>query len=178
MDYFKKILAPTDLSESSRLGLHYAFSIAEQSNAELIIVHVASKMAAWQAVSDDMGFINPDAYMWTVDRIVSEAALDLNHFLESHLEEFCRHQKVRKKVLLGRVVERILDVARKENVDLIVMSPRVHGTFKRLILGSATDKVVFKAPCPVLSVCEPLRRGPKPGKQIPLIGGVLQTSET
>ncbi len=177
MNHFKKILAPTDLSENSRLGLHCAFSMAEPCGAELIIAHVASDREVWQAVSDEMGFIDPNVYTWTIDRIVSEAVLDLNRFLEGHLDELRRHAKVKKTVVRGQVVEKIVDIAREEDVDLIVMSPRVHGTLKRLILGSVTEKVVFKAPCPVLSVCEPPKRYPRRGKRMPLIVGVLRGSE-
>ena len=178
MNYFNKILAPTDLSENSSLGLRYALSMAEKCSADLVIVHVASDQQAWQAISDEMGFLSPKVYTWTVDRIVSEATSDLNRFLERYpVGEFRGHSQVKKRVVLGQVVEKIVDVAREEDADLIVMSPRVHGALKRLILGSVTDKVVLDAPCPVLSVCQPRRRGPGRGKRMPLIGGVLRGSE-
>ena len=177
MNEFKKILAPTDLSEDSSLGLRYAFSMAEKCSADLIIVHVASDQEAWQAVSDEMGFLSANVYTWTVDRIVSEAALDLNRFFEKHLNEFHTHSKIKKRVVLGQVVEKIVDVAREEDVDLIVMAPRIHGILKRLILGSVTEKVTRKAPCPVLSVYEPQRRRPWRGKRIPPVRGVLRGSE-
>lgn len=83
MNRLRRILAPTDLSENSRAGLSYAFSSAEDCQAEVIILHVADEWQAWQALSDEMAFVTSNTYKWTVDRIINEATLDLNRFLEA-----------------------------------------------------------------------------------------------
>jgi hypothetical protein len=87
---FRRILVPTDLSLNSRMGLRYAFSSAEQCRAEVVILHVASEWPVWQAMSDEMSFVDSNVYRWTVDKIVQEAVLDLNRFLEGHVEEIRR----------------------------------------------------------------------------------------
>jgi len=160
----KKILAPTDLSENSRRGLDYAFSVAEESKAELIVLHVANEFQAGELYSDETAF-NPDP--WTADRMVSEAALDLNRFLKKHRDRACRVRALRKKVVLGQVVEKIVEIAEEEEADLIVMSPRAHGAMRRFFLGSVTDRVTREAPCPVLSVSVRRKAGHWGGKLVP-----------
>ena len=46
----------------------------------------------------------------------------------------------------------ILENARQQNVDLIIMATKGRDTFTKKILGSITEQVVHSAPCPVLSV--------------------------
>lgn len=79
--------------------------------------------------------------------------MDLNSFLQKHTEELRRVPTGKKRVVLGGVVANIVAAAAAEETDLIVMSPRAHGAFRRFFLGSVTDKVTRRAPCPVLSVC-------------------------
>ncbi len=52
----------------------------------------------------------------------------------------------------GHPAEAIVNLARLRNCDLIVMGSRGLGTFKELLLGSVSDKVVRRASCPVLVV--------------------------
>jgi nucleotide-binding universal stress UspA family protein len=176
MKRLKKILAPTDFSRNSRVGLRFALSLGAENGAELIILHVASEFKAWQ-IPDETGFFSDRTYKWEVDRIVREATLDLNNFLEKYREELRRVPQARRRVVLGDVVEKIVHVAREEETDLVVMSPRAHGSLRRFFLGSVTDKVTRRAPCPVLSVCS-AQVGHRPsGMRMPLIGGVMQGSE-
>jgi universal stress protein A len=175
MKPIKKILVPTDFSEISRVGLRFAFSLAAENEADLLVVHVGSEFQVWQ-VFDEGTFFNDRVYKWEVDKVIKEGHLDLNRFLEKHTEELRRVPTVRKKVVLGDVVNRIVDVAREEEVDLIVMSPRPHGTLKRFFLGSVTDRVTRKAPCPVVSLCLEKLARPLRGKLIPAMPAPLRNA--
>ena len=148
----KKVLVPTDLSENSRRGVRYAFSLAAENEAELLVLHVAREFQAWELYPDEMGFIDRGPCRWTADRVVQEATLDLHHFLERHLDDVRRVSAVRKRVVLGDVLEKITEVAQREQSDLIVMAPRPYGSLRRFLFGSTTDRVAREAPCPVLTV--------------------------
>jgi Universal stress protein UspA and related nucleotide-binding proteins len=52
----------------------------------------------------------------------------------------------------GPVAATILDTARRQGVDLIIMATKGPDTFAKKILGSITEQVLHSAPCPVLSV--------------------------
>jgi len=60
--------------------------------------------------------------------------------------------KIEKDVLIGKLPAKILEIANKENFDLIVMDNRGLSKFKRLFWGAATNKVLSDSPCPVLIV--------------------------
>ena len=175
MKQVKKILVPTDFSENSRAGLRFGLSLAAENGADLLILHVADEFKAWELYSDEIGFRVPDP--WPLDRVVQEATLDLNRFLQKHLKEIRQLSTLRKKVVLGDVAEKIVDMAREEEVDLIVMSPRPHGTLKRFFLGSVTDRVTRQAPCPVLSICPPQVIRPWRGRGVPLVERILLSSQ-
>jgi nucleotide-binding universal stress UspA family protein len=176
MTRLKKILAPTDFSRNSRVGLSFALSLAAENSAELVVLHVESEFKAWQ-IPDEAGFFSDRVYRWEVDRIVREATLDLNNFLEKYREELRRVPQARRRVVLGDVVEKIVDVARDEEADLVVMSPRAHGSLRRFFLGSVTDKVTRRAPCPVLSICSTQVARQPSGRRMPTMRGILQGSE-
>src|SRR5919109_2844669 len=139
MKRFEKILVPTDLSENSRRGLHYACSLAADNRAALIVLHVANEFQAWELYCDEFGFLDPISRAWPIDRVLSEANLDLNRFLEPHLESMKKIPLVTKRVLLGPVPHRIAQVAAEEKTDLIVMSPRRIRGIRRLLTGSITE---------------------------------------
>src|SRR3989338_380547 len=176
MTQLKKILIPTDLSGRSHRGLTYAFHMAE-GETEFIVLHVANEFQAWEPYSDEMVFVSSSAPTWAVDRVVQEATLDLNRFLEQHLKVIRQLSTLRKKVVLGDVVEKIVEAACQEEVDLIVMSPRPHGALKRFFLGSVTDRVTRQAPCPVLSICPPQVIRPWRGRGVPLVERILLSSQ-
>jgi nucleotide-binding universal stress UspA family protein len=167
MKRFEKILVPTDLSENSRRGFHYACSLAADNRAELTILHVANEFEAWELCSDELAFFEPSRRLWPSDRVLSEANLDLNRFIEPYLESMRNIPSVTKRVLLGPIPQRIAMVADDERIDLIVMSPRRIGGIRRLIRGSITEKVTRISPCPVLTVTPPLPSQNWRGRLIP-----------
>lgn len=155
MKNLKKILAPTNFSESSKEGLGYAISLAEESKAELIILHVAGLTEQWSSRPGDLPFYHRNIPLWPLDRVVQEAALDLNRFLEGHAKQLRRIPSLKKRVELGRASQRIVEVAREEKVDLIAMTHRRHSFVMRFLRASVTGKVTHRAPCPVLWACVP-----------------------
>ena len=66
---------------------------------------------------------------------------------------------LRTVLLEGRPDESLMEYAEDRGVDLIVLGTRGHGLIGTLLLGSTTDRVVRRAPCPVLSVRAAAARG-------------------
>jgi nucleotide-binding universal stress UspA family protein len=60
--------------------------------------------------------------------------------------------KVEKQVAVGEIYEKILEIARDEKFDLIVMGNRGFSKIKRFFVGSVTQKVISEAACPVLVI--------------------------
>ena len=90
MNTVRKILVPIDFSEDSADGLKYAVSLAQKTQAELIVLHVTQKSEADSfldllAVMEGAPMLNRPAGI-PVDRLLSEKALDLYRFIEKVVE--------------------------------------------------------------------------------------------
>jgi nucleotide-binding universal stress UspA family protein len=157
MKSIQKLLVPTDLSANSRRGLLYACSLAAENNGIVTILHVANELDAWELYTDELSLLETTTKRpWPSDRVLSEASLDLNHFLEPHLEALKKLPCATKRVVLGPIAEQIVMVADEEKADLVVMSPQRHRGLRHLFSGGITDRVSRMSPCPVLSVTPPL----------------------
>ncbi len=156
MKNLKKILVATDLSDTSRRGLLYACSLAAEEKGSLVVLHVANEFAAWEYYSEELAWLDGAGQAWPRDRVLAEANLDLNHFLEQHGEILKPIPLVTKRVVLGSVAQSIAAVAAAEQADLIVLSPRRHYGLRRLFAGGITASVTRMSPCPVLAVTSPL----------------------
>ena len=179
MKQLSKILVPTDLSEHSRRALLYGTWLATEQKTSLVILHVASDTNVWQLSSEFELYAGNDRDVWPLDRILAEATLDLNHFLEPHLANLKQVPCATKRVLLGTVAERIVNVAEEENADLVIMSPRRSRGLRHWISGGITDQVTRKSPCPVLSITPPLPSQPWRKKFVPFFfGWPRQTAAT
>ena len=80
-----------------------------------------------------------------------EPHLILDFIREQGLERFSVHPEVRE----GTPFAEIVRCARDKDIDLIVMGTHGHTGLAHMLLGSVTEKVVRKAPCPVLTVRHP-----------------------
>jgi nucleotide-binding universal stress UspA family protein len=143
---FKKILVPLDGSQLSQRALEPALDLSQQAGAELLLVRVPT--------ADTLSFVISEAKQ-------RELAQDALAYLESVCKSYEQPQfSIRAQVLDGDVASAIVDTARAEQVDLIVMSTHGYSGLTRWVLGSVTEKVLRSAPCPVLAVraaCQPQR---------------------
>jgi nucleotide-binding universal stress UspA family protein len=58
----------------------------------------------------------------------------------------------RRRVVVGEPGEAICAVAAEEHADLVVVGSHGKGAWKRALLGSVSEHVVHRAPCPVMVV--------------------------
>ena len=63
-------------------------------------------------------------------------------------------------LLQGHPYEELVRYAQSNHIDMIVMGVRGHRLVKTLFLGSTTDRVIRRAPCPVLSVSSKVHKAP------------------
>jgi nucleotide-binding universal stress UspA family protein len=136
MALVKKIIAPTDFSDLSARGVRYAWQMAKDNGAELIILNVM--------LLDEAN---------TVDKRQMERHRErLDTFVADKLADLGTDVKIRKTVDAGEAYGAILDCADTEQADLIVMSSHGRTGLSRMLIGSVTDKILRGASCPVLVV--------------------------
>jgi nucleotide-binding universal stress UspA family protein len=150
MKKVEKILAPTDLSELSAVGMEYALELARGWGAEVTVYHVANaaELANYKAYS--MG------------DLLDKHRKSLDQFLNDHFAELLPLVEVRQKVEVGSPATNILEEAESEGTDLIVMSTHGRTGLAHMLMGSVTEQVVRNASCPVFSVHPPQPRKAKP----------------
>ena len=141
---FKQILCPVDFFEPSLSALRYAFSIAEESNAALTLLHVIE----WP-VEDEMVIDRALDFPEGRSRMQAEAERRLNATIPRDARLWCEPVT---KVVWGKAYRAILDAAERQSVDLIVMGVRGRHALDLLLFGSTTNQTVRQAPCPVLTL--------------------------
>jgi len=129
-----KILVPIDFSERCLGATRYAITLVEHFQSELTLLHVFSPI---EDVSLEVRTVNE------VRRQKAQEALD--DFLCAALN----HLNTRRILREGDPAEVIVDQARRDRSDMIMMPTHGYGPFRRLLLGSVTAKVLHDAPCPV-----------------------------
>lgn len=137
---YKRILYATDGSPAAQKALLHAQDIAQKYGAEIILVHVFRNIEDFGR-SPYFSEIE-DERKKAGETVIGQAIRDLEDSgVTIHIEP-----------AEGHPAEAIINIARVRRCDLIVMGSRGLGTFQELLLGSVSDKVVRRAPCPVLVV--------------------------
>jgi nucleotide-binding universal stress UspA family protein len=139
----KKILVPTDFSESARRALLYGTSFAREYEAELLLLHVVETLTVGYA-SD----LFPVPMAEVFQEISGYAKTELAKLAE---EVRAKGVRVRELVVQGKPAAEIMHVAREETVDMIVLGAHGKGVLDQALFGSTTERVVRRAPCPVLT---------------------------
>ena len=140
----KKILVPTDFSECSRKALQYALPFARQFGASITLLHVVQ-------INYSGAEFAPVDYPLLERQMLETGEKQLGELGRITLpEDVLGHTVVR----LGRPALEIAETAKKEEIDLIIMSTHGRTGLKHVFLGSTAENVVRHAPCPVLTVRE------------------------
>jgi len=141
-----RILAPTDFSEYSDHALRSAAEIARQFGAKLCLLHVVSNEALESIAK---AHVPP----YPVDRVYEDLTQEIREqFVNRVPPEIRKAVETEILVLPGVPFLEIIRVARMKGVDLIVMATHGRTGLSHVLMGSVTEKVVRKAPCPVLSI--------------------------
>ena len=146
----KKILYPTDFSEYSLAALPYAVSIARQNDAELYCLHVVDMPQEEYLTTEYMVPLNVPHV--PEDKVLRTARARMKKFVTENLSEI---KKVESRVLVGVPFVEIIRYSRDQSIDLIVIGTHGHSALAAMLLGTVAEKVVRKAPCPVLTVRHP-----------------------
>jgi nucleotide-binding universal stress UspA family protein len=138
----KKILCPIDYSDCSKEALKYAVSFAMKDEAKLYLLHVINTHRFDEYLDKIMEQIN-------IDEIIKQLKTRL---LECVPEEIRNDMKIEASVVQGIPFAEIISVVKKNKIDMIVMGTHGRTGIVHILIGSVAEKVVRKAPCPVLTV--------------------------
>ena len=139
----RTILVPIDFSPNADAVLEWAAHLAEEHGSKLVLLHAYHLPVDFQQLEG--AYLPPD--FWT--QVKSDASENLDRYARQHGQ---RGLAVETAIREGYPASVIEDEARERHADLIVIGTRGHTGLKHLLLGSVAERVVQKAPCPVLTV--------------------------
>jgi nucleotide-binding universal stress UspA family protein len=146
MIQLKRILVPTDFSDSARHALTYGLSFAKEYDAELVLLHVVETLPVGYAT---------DLFPVPMAEVFQElSAYARKELAALHEEIVAKQVAVRELLRQGRPSTEIVNAARDEVIDMIVLGTHGRGVLDKALFGSTTERVVRHAPCPVLT-CRP-----------------------
>jgi len=136
-----RILVPTDFSGPSREATDYALELASLVNASVLLYHVIE---------------DPVVYIPALGGYLPKPS-DFEKFSETALanwisEEDTRGVEIGRHWEHGHPVPSVLEFAKKQGCDLIVMGTHGRGNLGHLLMGNVAERVVRQAKCPVLTV--------------------------
>ncbi len=144
-----KILVPIDFSDYSKNALKYAVNFAKLFNAEILLIYVVEPVIYPPDFS--MGQI---AIPTVTTEFDDRAKEELNKLAKNEIPQ---QLKVSIIIRTGKPFVEIIDTASEADVDLIIIATHGHSGVEHILFGSTAEKVVRKAPCPVLTLREPVK---------------------
>lgn len=150
-----KLLLALDGSEISKYAVDFLMRLPLPSDTEVTVVTVL--------VDTAMGKI--DAEVWMKIRGTAHQAA-VNNYLAAAPTLSAKFAKVEHVLEEGHPNRAILDVAKRKDVDLVVLGARGHSSIARTLLGSTSDYVANHARCPVLVVRPPSADAVAAGKTL------------
>jgi len=166
-----KILVGYDFSEDSQLAFDYALGLAQEFQSQLYLAHVVRSVdttnfnisdparslekgyASWNMT--DYMELKKDVKIWEHQKNKSLFAKLENQLLNMVPDE-CRNWCAPVTVLLeGSPYQELISYAQQKGIDMIVLGIHGHNLWEKFMVGSTTDRLISRAPCPVLAVRTP-----------------------
>ena len=148
----KPILVPVDFSAHSKAALLKACELAACTNDPVLVLHVIHDPA------DMPGYYGQVTKKKKLLRIEDLARESYDGFMQAVVDEnpdVKLLKKVEKMLVVGLPVNRILEVAKKRDVSMVVMGSQGRTGLKHLMLGSKAEQVTRLCEVPILIVKKP-----------------------
>ena len=139
----KKILCPTDFSLCSNHAFHFACALARDHGGSLVVLHVNQPI---EAIGGEFGMLHGESEK-TREQLLARL---------SQIRPIDPEIAIEYELITGDPVSRILAVAQAFGCDLIVMGTHGRTGLTHLLMGSVAERVMRRAPCPLLTVKIPL----------------------
>lgn len=145
MNALQRILVGTDLSEGADAVFRVAHDLAHRSGAQMTIVHVAD-LLGYEEVRQETPI--------GLDDYIAKLRLAIRVAFERAVGEHASAGPVRVEVIMKAhsVPRELLELARREQADLIVLGTHGRTGLARAVLGSVAEEVLRHADIPVLVV--------------------------
>ena len=142
---YKTILCPIEFSDPSTRALEYALTLAEETGARLILLHVVEQLVD----APYLGELSPFSVQVYQRHLEDDARTRLRSAVPEEARVWCTPEE---HVLSGKAYRVIRDMAQQAKAEVIVMGVHGKGALNRRLFGSTTHHVIREARCPVLTL--------------------------
>lgn len=149
MPQISRIVVPIDFSEYSKKAFRYAIDFAQTFGAEMILVYVV------EPIIYPADFSFGQVALPSMEREIQDRSLEQLQVLIQ--KEVPAGIRARSTIRSGKPFVEIIQLAKEEKADLIIIATHGHSGIEHVLFGSTAEKVVRKSPCPVLSIRSPER---------------------
>ena len=140
----RKILVPIDFSDYSKKALHYAVPFARQFNATIYLLYVVEPTIYPADFSfGQIGMPNVD------NELRTKGEQELQELITNEIKGAVPSEAF---VKVGLPFVEVVSFAKDEKIELIIVATHGHSGVEHVLFGSTAEKIVRKAPCPVLVV--------------------------
>jgi nucleotide-binding universal stress UspA family protein len=143
---YKKILVPTDGSDTANAGLSEALKIAKEQGAQVCIVHIV----------DEYLVVSPELFGSVYDQISEElraaGAAVLSRAQQLAQDAGTTAETCLMEAMGGPAGERVVQAAKDWSADLIVCGTHGRRGLRRIVLGSDAEFIVRHSPVPILLI--------------------------
>lgn len=147
---FRNILVAYDFSKDSEEAFRTSLSLAQEFASNLHIVHVVEPTAYKEFLQFPASTEEP--LPSDIHDSLRESLLEL---VPNEAFDWC---DVRAQILVGKPYAQLVRYASGNEIDLVALGVRGHGNVEEFLVGSTTDRVIRRSPCPVLSVLPPFEK--------------------
>jgi len=154
----RTILHPSDFSRGSNFAFEFAQALARDYSARIVVMHV----------------VEPPTALAVEGALVFQPEINWQS-LRQRLSECCPSDSripVEYVVVEGGIATEILRMAQDYKADVIVIGTHGRTGLSRLVMGSVAEQVLRRAPCPVLTVKQPVREA------VALVGEMAESVAT
>jgi len=148
MEYpkYKKVLFCTDFSENSDYAFEFAFGIAKRDDGFLYILHVVPHIPNQEMLR---GYVSEDILRNIQKDLEQELDDNYKGRYTKKIQDAVRFEVVTKS---GREDKEIIEFAKKEKVDIIIMGTHGKTGIEHVVFGSVAEKVLRRSPFPVFVI--------------------------
>ena len=139
----KKILCAVDLMDTVNPAVEYAKMLADMSGASVSVIYVISSRSTYENLQ-----VPVEEIAKGMRRIWSRSREDMDAFVAAHFPGV----DATGFIYEGKPAEKIVEIAREQDVDMIVMGTHAREGLDRLFFGSMANEVVKSSKCPVMTI--------------------------
>jgi nucleotide-binding universal stress UspA family protein len=157
---YKKILVPYDISKPADKALEHALRLAKTSpnETEVIVLHIIQEIPIYPVIEHSIRSRKdgkPSVFQEHAQHVYSTMKNEVIRILDRKKREYEQRglKKFKTEVVQGRPVDRILEYAESNGIELIIMGGTgLSGVAKLVVLGSVSRGVLERSKCPVMIV--------------------------